>query len=105
MGTVVAFQISGLFAGNPNLGWPFNFWVFGIGSGVCFCLVWWFGASTPHDHPKISYEELAYITGNMAAGKPKVITLNILKHHLKWHLYSANFEVFAFHINIYTNEN
>ncbi|CAD0201565.1 unnamed protein product [Chrysodeixis includens] len=60
-GTILAFQLSGLFAGSPVLGWPVSFWVFGTLSLICFCLLGYFGVGSPHEHPSITAEEMAFI--------------------------------------------
>ncbi|XP_049694117.2 putative inorganic phosphate cotransporter [Helicoverpa armigera] len=61
VGTIIAFQLSGLFAGSPVLGWPVSFWLFGALSLVCCGLLGWLGVASPHEHPTITTEELAYI--------------------------------------------
>ncbi|XP_026735213.1 putative inorganic phosphate cotransporter isoform X2 [Trichoplusia ni] len=60
-GTIIAFQLSGLFAGSPMLGWPVSFWVFGALSLICCFLLGWLGVGSPHEHPTISAEEMAFI--------------------------------------------
>ncbi|XP_037868176.1 inorganic phosphate transporter 1 isoform X2 [Bombyx mori] len=68
-GTILIFEISGLFAGTPVLGWPAIFWLCGILSFASFGLLIWFVAPSPREHPTISAEELSYITqdGNVDA--------------------------------------
>ncbi|XP_049873011.1 putative inorganic phosphate cotransporter [Pectinophora gossypiella] len=70
-GTVVAFQISGLFAGSSGLGWPATFWFCGAASLTCFVLLGWLGAATPHEHPSITSEELKYIMGDGSSDTKK----------------------------------
>ncbi|XP_030023988.2 putative inorganic phosphate cotransporter isoform X2 [Manduca sexta] len=60
-GTILIFQISGLFAGSPSLGWPATFWLCGVLSLVMLGLFSWLGAATPHEDATITSEELAYI--------------------------------------------
>ncbi|XP_028173118.1 putative inorganic phosphate cotransporter [Ostrinia furnacalis] len=66
-GTVFIFQISGVLAAIPWLGWPSIFWMCGSLSLCCFGLLAWFGAASPHDCATISSEELAYIIGDRVA--------------------------------------
>ncbi|KAJ8731681.1 hypothetical protein PYW07_004845 [Mythimna separata] len=66
VGTIIAFQLSGLFAGSPVLGWPVSFWLFGCLSLVSCGLLGWLGVASPHDHPTIKSEELAYIIEDVA---------------------------------------
>ncbi|XP_035440145.2 putative inorganic phosphate cotransporter isoform X1 [Spodoptera frugiperda] len=60
-GTIIAFQLSGLFAGSPIFGWPVSFWLFGSLSLMSCALLGWLVVATPHQHPTITSEELAYI--------------------------------------------
>ncbi|KOB57843.1 BmPI-T1, partial [Operophtera brumata] len=52
-GTIVIFQISGLFAGSASFGWPATFWFCGILSLASFGLLAWLGAASPHEHPRV----------------------------------------------------
>ncbi|KAI8436404.1 hypothetical protein MSG28_010004 [Choristoneura fumiferana] len=68
LGTVIAFQLSGLLASSAA-GWPSTFWVVGVTCLVAFAMVTLFSAATPSDHKTISEEEKKYIMG--AAGSSK----------------------------------
>ncbi|CAB3260988.1 unnamed protein product [Arctia plantaginis] len=88
IGTIIAFQVSGLLAGSPVLGWPSSFWVFGILSLVVCGLFGWLGAATPHEHPKITTEELVYIleggNADVVPKKRKTPWREILKSPSVW---------------------
>ncbi|XP_075977489.1 putative inorganic phosphate cotransporter [Anticarsia gemmatalis] len=78
LGTIISFQVSGLFAGSPTLGWPASFWLFGSISLLACALLGWLGAASPHEHPRITTEELVHILeGGSADVVPK-------KHKTPW---------------------
>ncbi|CAG9786475.1 unnamed protein product [Diatraea saccharalis] len=91
-GTVMIFQISGLFAGSPRLGWPAIFWFCGILSLMCFGLYYKLGSATPQDHPNISAEELLHIIGDGSADvkKRKTPWKHILMSTAVWGLVVAH---------------
>ncbi|XP_072948850.1 putative inorganic phosphate cotransporter [Epargyreus clarus] len=92
-GTILAFQLAGLFAGSPVFRWPATFWSLGIASLVCFCLLSWLGAASPHEHPSISAEEFAFITKDgsvdLVPKKRKTPWKHILTSHAVWGLVTA----------------
>ncbi|RVE43977.1 hypothetical protein evm_011380 [Chilo suppressalis] len=70
-GTVAIFQVSGLFAGTPSLGWPATFWLCGIFSLLCFALYYWLGSAAPQSYRGITKEELHHIMGDGSADVKK----------------------------------
>ncbi|KAI8436405.1 hypothetical protein MSG28_010004 [Choristoneura fumiferana] len=66
-GTIISFQLSGIFCGSSSFGWPFSFWLWGGLALVCFCMLAYFGSDCPQQHKTISNEELAFIMGDSAA--------------------------------------
>ncbi|XP_073956251.1 putative inorganic phosphate cotransporter isoform X2 [Choristoneura fumiferana] len=73
LGTVIAFQLSGLLASSAA-GWPSTFWVVGVTCLVAFAMVTLFSAATPSDHKTISEEEKKYIMGAAGSSKTRAKT-------------------------------
>ncbi|KAJ0176887.1 hypothetical protein K1T71_008066 [Dendrolimus kikuchii] len=94
LGTILVFQISGVFAGSPSLGWPATFWLCGVLSLVCCGLLGWLGAATPQAHPNITAEEMAFIMqdGNADMGLKKCATpwKHILTSTAVWGLVASH---------------
>ncbi|KAI8436406.1 hypothetical protein MSG28_010004 [Choristoneura fumiferana] len=77
-GTIISFQLSGIFCGSSSFGWPFSFWLWGGLALVCFCMLAYFGSDCPQQHKTISNEELAFIMGDSAADAvPKINQIDL----------------------------
>ncbi|CAH0585970.1 unnamed protein product [Chrysodeixis includens] len=86
IGTVVAFQLSGLLS-DSRWGWPSVFWAVGMICLALFLVLTVFGAATPAQHRSISVEEKNYIMGRIVEGKvrrPKTPWKAILRSRPMW---------------------
>ncbi|KAK6177705.1 hypothetical protein SNE40_015753 [Patella caerulea] len=74
LGNVVANGIAGFVCKIPvNDGWPFIFYIFGLGTVVWMVFWWWSVYNSPDKHPRISAREKAYIE----CGKVKSVSKKI----------------------------
>lgn len=75
MGLVIGLPITGFIAASP-LGWPGIFRFYGVLSGLCACVVFYFIADTPAQHPKISVSERQYIEDGIGL-KAGAVSINL----------------------------